>query len=197
MLWRRSNPLPEALASQGRACVAAAEQSARYFRSPSRTGAYAAHRAGLLARREAAAAEAALSAGRDAWRRDLLSISRRLAAGARELAAGTAEASRFGVADAPGLAGGCAGLRACGRGLEAAMRAFSDGARCEAALVEAKRWALVAQRRLRLARAQSLGSPGAVRDLKVRTVLERLEAAVEAWQRAADCAAEYIGSLAE
>ncbi len=52
----------------------------------------------------------------------------------------------------------------------------------------------MAQRRLRLARTAALDGPGAVRDLKVRTVLQRLDAAVEAWQRAADCAAESIGS---
>jgi hypothetical protein len=196
MSWRRSSPLPEALASQGRACVAAADQAARFFRSPSRAGAYAAHQAGLLARREAAAAAAALAEGRNARRRDWLAFSRRLAAGAQELAAGAAEASRFGVADAAGLAGGVAGLRACGRELEAALKAFCDGARCEAALA-AKRWALVAQRRLRLARADALESPGAVRDLKVRAVLGRLEAAAEAWQQAADRVAESLGSLAK
>jgi hypothetical protein len=194
MLWRRSSPLPEALASQARACVAVAAQAARFFRSPSQAGAYAVHLAGLQARREASAAVAAVSAGRDQRRRDWLTLSRRLAAAAREQAAGAAEAARFGVADFAGLAGSCAGLRDCGRELGAALEALPDGPRCEAGLVAAKRWALVAQRRQRLARAAALDAPDAVRDLKVRTVLRRLEAATEAWQEAVDSVTEAVGS---
>jgi hypothetical protein len=197
MLWRRGAPLPEELTAQRRASLAVAEQAARFFRAPSRAGAYAAHQAGLEARRAAAAAAAALAgsgaSGRGAW----LKISRRLAEGARELGAGVAEASRFGAADAAGLAGGVAGLRSCGRELERALAAWAREARDEDALVAAKRWALVAQRRLRLARTAALEGPGAVRDLKVRTVLRRLEAAVEAWQGAADRVAEFIGSTAK
>ena len=166
MLWRRGSSLPEELTVQRRASLAVAEQAARFFRAPSRAGAYAAHQAGLEARRASAAAAAAL-----AGRRDWLEISRRLAEGARELAAGVAEASRFDVGDASGLAGGAAGLRSCGRELEKALSILAREAPDEETLVAAKRWALVAQRRLRLARTAALDGPGAVRDLKVRTVL--------------------------
>jgi hypothetical protein len=110
------------------------------------------------------------------------------------MAAGVAEASRFGVADAPGLTASCAGLRDCGREFGAALEALEDGPRCEALLVAAKRWALVAQRRQRRVRAGALDAPNAVFDLKVRTVLRRLEAATEAWQQAVDCVAETVGS---
>jgi len=194
MLWRRGSPLPEILASQARACVAVAAQAARFFRTPSQAGAYAVHQAGLAARREATAAAAAVAALRGPQRRDWMTLSRQLAAAAREQAAGAAEAARFGVADFAGLAGSCAGLRDCGRELGAALETLRDGPRCEAGLVAAKRWALVAQRRQRLARAAALDAPDAVRDLKVRTVLRRLEAATEAWQEAVDCVAEVVGS---
>ena len=68
-----------------------------------------------------------------------------------------------------------------------------SGPRCEALLVAAKRGALVAQQRQRLARDAALDAPDAVRDLKVRTVLRRLEAATEAWQQAVDRVVEVVG----
>ena len=188
MSRRRSSPLPEALASQARACVAVATQAAHFFRAPSEAGAYAVHQAGLQARREAAAMTERGPRGRE-WR----TISRALAEAAQAQAAGAAEAVRFGVADAPGLAASCASLRDCGREFGAALEALGDGPRCEALLVAAKRGALVAQQRQRLARDAALDAPDAVRDLKVRTVLRRLAAATEAWQQAVDRVVEVVG----
>lgn len=186
--------MPAALAGQARACVEVAAQAARFFRAPGEAGAYAVHRAGLQARQQSAAAAAAVRAERGAPGRDWQVLCRWLAEAARAMAAGAAEAARFGAADAPGLASSCAGLRDCGREFGAALEALEDGPRCEALLVAAKRWALVAQQRQRQARDAALEAPNAVLDLKVRTVLRRLEAATEAWQQAVDCVAETVGS---
>jgi hypothetical protein len=193
MSRRRSGPLPAALASQARACVEVAAQAARFFRAPGEAGAYAVHRAGLQARCESAAAAAAVKSERGPQGRDWQVLSRWLAEAARALAAGAAEAARFGVADSPGLAAASSGLRDCGRQFHAALEALGEGPRCEALLVAAKRAALAAQQRQRLARDAALDAPDAVRELKVRTVLRRLEAATEAWQQAVDRVAEVVG----
>jgi hypothetical protein len=169
-----------------------AAQAARFFRAPSEAGAYAVHRAGLQARREAAAVMAEGGPRSPDWR----ALSGWLAEAVRAQTAGTAEAARFRVAAAPGLAASCAGLRDCSREFEAALEALGDGPRCEALLVAAKRWALVAQQRQRQAREAALDAPDAVRDLKVRTVLRRLETATEAWQQAVDCVAQVVGGSA-
>ena len=189
MLWRRG-ALPEELISQARASVAVAREASRFFRRPSEAGAYAVRQAGLRARREAAA----LMAGRGLPDGDWLILSRRLAEAAQAQAAAAAEAARFGVGEVAGLAGAGAGLRECGRQVLAALEALPHGPGCAESLVAAKRWALVAQRRHSRARAAALDAPNAVLALKVRTVLRRFDAAAEAWQQAADCIAEVLGS---
>ena len=124
----------------------------------------------------------------------MLILSRRLAEAAQSQAAAAAEAIRFGVADVAGFAEGCAGRARLRRALVTALEALPDGPRCERSLVAAKRAAASAQRRQRRVLAEELlDAPNAVLDLKVRTVLRRLETATEAWQQAVDCVAEVLG----
>jgi hypothetical protein len=186
--------VPKGLSAQAQACAVVAARAAGFFKAPSEANVFSVHEAQLQSRREAAQAAADLKTELEPRRGDWSMLSLRLAEASAATAAAAEESERFGAAATEGLADAAVRLRDAGRELDAALSAWSKKPRAEAHVINAKRLAAEAQRRLGGAQAASLDDPNVVNDLKIRTALRRWSQAAESWQGAADATAALLGA---
>lgn len=178
----------ESLKGQADTFLAAAEAAAKWFRRPAPSALSAARTARLRAHGWRVEAVTALKPLRGTAKTDAADFSFALREAVEHAVQAVSEAARYGVEADAGLAEAADALREAAGALARAVAAKAPAARAEAA-VEAKRWALVAERARRAVRAQAHEDPSLARALKRETVAGRLSAAAEAVQQACDALA--------
>lgn len=181
-----------ALAGQAETFAIAAAAAAEWFRRPAPSKLGAAKTARLRAAGSRDAAIPALKSLRGPVKEDAADMSFALREAAEHASRAVVEAERFGVEPDAGLAEVAAALDTGAKALLQA--ALSKPAARADALIEAKRWALEAERARRAVRADAHEDPRTARGLSRDAVATRLSDAAEALQQACDALA---GSLAE
>ena len=183
---------PEALRGQARTLADAAAAAVRWFRRPEPAALSAARTARLRARGWREGAVVALKNGRGPAKADSADLSFSLGEAVESAVAAVSDAALWGLGADPEFAASAEALR---DGAKALVRAAETaGPERAAALIEAKRWAAVVERRRRDELKAARDSTFFVEAVKRSEIASRLSSSAESLQQACDALA---GSLAE
>jgi hypothetical protein len=187
-----SRKTPEALRGQARTLADAATAAARWFRRPEPAALSAARTARLRARGWREESVVALKGGRGAAKAGAADFSFAVGEAVESAVRSVSDAALWGLAADAGLAVAAEALRDAAKALVRA--AEGAGPERAAALIEAKRWAAVAERGRREEARAARESTFFIDGVKRAEVAGSLSSAAESLQQACDALA---GSLAE